>query len=70
MRVMGLGGDDKLIWDADNPDSVAKAKARFTELLKKGYRAWSVKGQGKGEPITEFDQYAEKMIVAPPMAGG
>ena len=70
MRVMGLSGDDKYIWDADDPASVKEAQTKFDNFKKKGYKIWGIKGQGKGEPMEHFDKFAEKMIVVPPMAGG
>lgn len=72
MAVMGRRGDTKTIWNPENTDEVAAAKATFDELVgKKKYLAWSVKGDGdKGEQIRTFDPKAGKIILAPPMQGG
>ena len=69
--IMDHTGDTKTIWDVDNPDEVAAAKAQFDALKKKGYLAYSVKENGKkGELVTSFDAQAGKIIMSPPMAGG
>ena len=65
------GGDTKLVWDANNRDERDNAKRTFDDLRGKGYLAFTVKGNGeKGEMITAFDPYAEKLIMTPPMRGG
>lgn len=69
--VMDHTGDTKLMWDRTRPDEVEAAKDTFTKLRKKGYVAYSVRGDGStGSVITEFDATAEKIILAPPVVGG
>jgi hypothetical protein len=71
LRVMDRTGDAKVIWDSTKPDEVAAAKDTYDSLKKKGYMAYAVKKNGdKGELIHEFDQEAEKIILAPRMVGG
>lgn len=71
LRVMDRTGDTKTIWDKDNATEVEVARETFAKLKKKGYLAYRVKKDGeKGEVIKEFDPDAEKIILAPPMAGG
>jgi hypothetical protein len=72
LEILDSTGDTKVIWDADNADEVAAAKAQFDALKKKGFAAFKVKGVtgAKGAKIDEFDPDAEKMILVPPMAGG
>jgi len=71
LRVMGQAGDTKIIWDAGQEDEVATARRTFNELRAKRYNAYAVKKNGdQGELINEFDPEAEKIILAPPMAGG
>jgi hypothetical protein len=72
MSVLGREGDTKTIWNPDNPDEVAAAKATFDQLVgKKGYLAFTVKKDGeKGERITEFDPKLGKVILVPRMVGG
>jgi len=71
MRIVDISGDTKVIWDSGNEDEVEAAEATFDRLIKKGYKAYSVKSRGKkGEVIAKFDPCAEKIILAPQMAGG
>jgi hypothetical protein len=71
LAVMDHTGDTKLVWDSDNADDVAAAKAMFETQKKKGYMAFSVKKNGKpGEVLQTFDPKAEKIIMQAPLAGG
>jgi hypothetical protein len=65
-------GDLKVIWDKDNRDEVAAAKAQFEDLTKKGFVAYEVKGKEgrKGNQIRQFDPSAERIILAPALRGG
>jgi len=69
---MGAKGDTRVIWNPRDPDEVAAARAQFDTLVKeKRFLAFRVNTTGgKGEQIREFDPEAEKLIIAPPMAGG
>jgi hypothetical protein len=71
MTTLDRTGDTKLIWDCDNADEVTSARQTFNNLKRKGYIAYSVKKSGKKKDVlTSFDPAVEKMILAPPMAGG
>lgn len=71
MRVIDQTGDTKIMWDSSKEPEVESARRTFNDLRKKKYTAYAVKKNGdKGEVITEFDPDAEKIIMAPPMAGG
>jgi hypothetical protein len=72
MRVMGRPGDTRIIWNPRDVDETAAAKRTFDDLVGgKGFLAFKVaNGGGKGTQIREFDAQAEKLIIAPPMAGG
>jgi hypothetical protein len=71
MRIIDMTGDTKIIWDSSKQAEVDNARRTFDDLRKKKYNAYSVKKDGeKGVVITEFDAEAEKIIMAPPMAGG
>lgn len=73
MATMGVSGDEKMTWDANNESQVIRARTKFQELLAKGYKAFTSKdiaGQRKGEEIKEFDKGAERLIMVPPLAGG
>jgi hypothetical protein len=68
---MGREGDLKVVWDKANEAEVGSARSTFDELRAKGHLAYKVKRDGgKGEMIRTFDPDAEKIILAPPMAGG
>lgn len=71
LRVMDGTGDTKIIWDSTKKDEVAAAKKTYDDLKKKGYMAYAVKRDGeKGTLIHDFDEEAEKIILAPRMVGG
>lgn len=71
LRVMGMQGDTKIIWDSEVPAEVEAAKKTFDELRAKHYSAYAVKKSGdKGNVIDKFDPDAEKIILAPQMSGG
>ncbi len=64
-------GDTKLIWSPQNDAEVEAARTTFNSLKKKGFIAYAVKPGGeKGTVLSEFDETAEKVILAPPVAGG
>lgn len=70
--LMGIAGDTKVMWNADNADEVKAAKKTWDDLVgKKRFLGFKVKKSGEpGEQIREFDPSAGKLIIAPPMAGG
>ena len=71
MSVMGKEGDTKVIWDPDNEDEVATAERSYNDLIKKRFKAFSVKARGqKGEQMDEWDPDEGKIIMVPRMAGG
>lgn len=71
LRELGIQGDTKIIWDAEQEDEVKVARKAFDKLQGKGYFAYEVKRNGeKGEVIREFNPDAEKIIMALPMQGG
>lgn len=71
MRIMGVEGDTRLMWDPNVKDEVDAARRMFDDLRKKGHLAFSVAKKGdKGEQVSSFDPKAAKVIMAAPMAGG
>lgn len=71
MAIMDLSGDTKVIWDMSRKKEVKHAEDTFNKLKKKGYLAYTVKGNGdKGEVMHTFDPKAEKIIMAPRVVGG
>jgi hypothetical protein len=76
MKTMDQSGDTEIKWDRSDPDSIAIAREAFNEATQrrseggKGYLAYRVERGGKGAVIRDFDPAAERIILAPPMAGG
>ena len=73
MHHVNETGDVKILWDAENEDEVAAARAAFDELTgKKGFAAFTVKGRrgDKGDKIDAFDPAAERIILVPQIVGG
>ena len=71
LSVLGRAGDTKITWNAQNTAEVENARRTFNDLRQKGYLAFSIKGDGgKGVQIQTFEPHAERLILAPPMAGG
>lgn len=72
MAILGVEGDVKMLWSADNTDEVAAAQKTFDDLKKKGFLAYKVVGKdgAKGEQLLKFDPTAERIIMSPPMVGG
>lgn len=68
--IMLVGGDRKIQWAEDDPESLEKAKKTFVEKLKAGWLAFKILKGGKSKPITEFDSKADKIVITPPIAGG
>ena len=69
--VLDSSGDTKLTWDSENADETLAAKEMFKGLKKKGFAAFSVKGnRDQNQKITDFDPELEKIIMVPPIAGG
>lgn len=71
MRILSESGDDRIVWDKEDGYEAKEAKAKFSELLKKGYKAYSVDSKGqKNRRIKEFDVDAEEILMVPPTAAG
>ena len=71
MKILNNTGDDRIIWDKDDGQEAKEAKAKFEELIKKGYKAYSVDVNGqKNRRIEEFDVDAEEILMIPPTAKG
>ncbi len=73
MRILDRTGDSRVVWNKDEPDSIAVAQAAFDAAIAKGYWAYSVKADdpnARGTQVKKFDPKAEALILAPRMAGG
>ena len=66
MKILTEKGDERLVWDMDSGSEAKQAKNKFYELIKKGYKAYSVDRKGeKNRRITEFDVEAEEILMIP-----
>ena len=71
MRILCEKGDERLVWDKENGKEAKEAKAKFIELLKSGYTAFSVDSKGKkNRKIEEFDVDAEEILMVPKTSAG
>lgn len=72
LRIMDPGaGDIKVGWNPENEEEVKIAEKQFNEMLKKKFKCYRMFGDGqKGEEMTKFDKFAEKILFIPPMVGG
>lgn len=71
MRWLSEEGDLKVIWNPDNDEEISAARDQFDRLIKKGYKAFSVKKDGnQGKEIKAFDEEAGKIIMTPGLVGG
>lgn len=71
-EIMDASGDLKQIWDPRKAGEVEEQRRIFERLTKeKKYRAYNVTDENKpGEPMTEFDAAAGRVIFRPQMVGG
>ena len=71
MKILCEKGDDRIVWDRDNGREAKEAKKKFSDLLAKGYKAYSVNVEGmKNRRIHEFDVDAEEILMIPKTAKG
>jgi hypothetical protein len=71
LKILCEKGDERIVWDKDNGREAKEAKAKFLELLKKGYKAYSVDNNSqKNIQIEEFDIDAEEILMIPQTVAG
>jgi len=71
LKILSTEGDTRVVWDKENGQEAKEAKAKFEEMLGKGYTAFSVDSKGrKNRKIEEFDLDAEEILMVPPTARG
>ena len=71
MVILSEKGDERLVWDKENGKEAKEAKAKFEDLIKKGYMAFSVDAKGKkNRKIEEFDVDAEEILMVPKTVRG
>jgi hypothetical protein len=63
VRIFDDSGDRRLIWNWNDPDQIAEAKALFEEYLAKGWKPYAVDRGGKiAKRITRFDWRLEEIV--------
>lgn len=66
MKILDNQGDTRITWDKENGKEAKEAKQKFEDLLKQGYKAYSVRTNGeKGRRIEEFDVDAQEILMLP-----
>lgn len=71
MAIMDGSGDIKIEWNPDNKEESEVAENAFKELFNKSWLAFRMYDGGKrGEQMSKFDKFAERIILVPPLAGG
>ncbi len=69
--VMDRNGDTRHEFDAQDPVALAEAERRFEQLLKRGYRAVALDGEGdRGQLIRTFDPKRQKTLFIPQLVSG
>ena len=77
-RILSQNGDERVVWNRNDPKQVREAFRKFKELLAKGYSAFATLASGKrGHKITEFDPglqeillSSREMVLVPPTIPG
>jgi hypothetical protein len=71
LEVLGNGGDTKIEWDPNDPDSVAKARAEFEAISTgRGMRIMRIDGEDSNTAVTEFDPTEGRYVAIPNLVGG
>lgn len=71
MSIMDPTGHTTHGWDPCVEAEVDEARAMFTRMTDKGYRAFHVTDDGEqARPMRDFDPDAEKMLLIPQLKGG
>lgn len=70
MKITGTEGDTRISWSPNRADEVENARRTFDNLMAKGYKAFEMGEDGRGDPLDEFNPEISDMILVPPMVGG
>jgi hypothetical protein len=71
LEILGNGGDTKIEWDPDDPESVAQAKAEFEAISTgRGMRIMKLGEEESTVPVTEFDPSEGRYVAIPNLVGG
>ena len=75
LEVLDVTGHTTKKWDTADKAEMEIAQRLFSDLTKKGYKAFSVTKEAgdntmRSEPRGTFDPKAEKMLLVPPIQAG
>lgn len=71
LSEMNKQGDAKIEWDPKDELATARARDKFNDLKRQGYKLYRVNHRGgRGEQIEEFDPLAYEIIFHKIMSGG
>lgn len=71
MSIMGRQGDSVITWDPKVESETKNARETFNAMRDEaGMTPYRMTGEGKGEPMREFDPDAKEVVFATPMSGG
>jgi hypothetical protein len=70
LRIMDRSGDAAFSWGVGNVAEETVAREAFDRYRGKGYLAYRVEGDGRGEVMREFDPTAGEVVMSPQLVGG
>lgn len=69
LRILDPSGHARTVWDPEVPEEVEKARRLFDQLVRRGYRAFRVGGEGS-VPGRAFKPEEKETLLVPPIQGG
>ena len=63
-------GRVEILWDKDDPDSIASAQEEYATYTKKGWIAFSTLSDGQHIQVLSFDPSLERITLIMPIEGG
>jgi hypothetical protein len=63
-------GRVEILWDKDDPGSIASAQEEYATYIKKGWIAFSTLSDGQHIQVLSFDPSLERITLIMPIEGG
>ena len=60
--ILSGSGDDRLVWDASDPQQIKDAIAKFDEMMEKGFVAFLIDKTGKQREQINKSDWAKRKI--------
>jgi hypothetical protein len=70
MLIMDRTGHTTIKWSPKRVAEVEAARAKFAEMLGRGYQAFRMEPNGEARRVKDFDATAEKTLLMPQLVGG